>query len=71
MASKILSQMAGTVLEVNVKAGDTLKKGQEVMVLESMKMEVPITSSMDGKVTQILKAKGDFVNEGEAVIEIA
>ena len=71
MASKIVSQMAGTVLEIAVKTGDTIKKGQEVMVLESMKMEVPITSSTDGKVTQVLKAKGDFVNEGEAVIEIA
>jgi len=70
MPSKIVSQMAGTVLEVSVKSGDTVKKGQEVMVLESMKMEVPITSSTEGKVTGVLKAKGDFVNEGEPVIEI-
>jgi biotin carboxyl carrier protein len=36
-----------------------------------MKMEVPITSSVAGKVTAILKSKGDFVNEGETVIEMA
>ena len=54
-----------------VKVGDTVAVGQDVVILESMKMEVAITSSVSGKVTAILKAKGDFVNEGETVIEIA
>lgn len=63
--------MAGTLLEVKVKVGDNVKVGQEVLILESMKMEVPITSSVAGKVTAILKSKGDFVNEGETVIEMA
>lgn len=71
MASKIVSNMAGTLLEVIVKVGDQIKVGQEVVILESMKMEVPISSSVAGKVTAILKVKGDFVNEGEPVIEIA
>lgn len=71
MASRILSNMAGTLLEVTVKVGDTVKVGQDVFILESMKMEVPIASSVAGKVAAILKAKGDFVNEGEPVIEIA
>ncbi|MFM8269196.1 MAG: biotin/lipoyl-containing protein [Pseudomonadota bacterium] len=71
MSSKIVSNMAGTLLEVTVKVGDTVKAGQEVFILESMKMEVPIASSVAGKVTAILKVKGDFVNEGEPVIEMA
>ncbi|NBX75778.1 MAG: acetyl-CoA carboxylase biotin carboxyl carrier protein subunit [Proteobacteria bacterium] len=71
MPSNIVSNMAGTLLEVTVKVGDNVKVGQEVLILESMKMEVPISSVVAGKVTAILKNKGDFVNEGETVIEIA
>lgn len=71
MASKIISNMAGTLLEVVVKVGDNITVGQDVVILESMKMEVAITSSVSGKVTSILKVKGEFVNEGEPVIEIA
>ncbi|NBX91801.1 MAG: acetyl-CoA carboxylase biotin carboxyl carrier protein subunit [Proteobacteria bacterium] len=63
--------MAGTLLEVSVKVGDSVKSGQEVAILESMKMEVPLMSSQAGKVITIMKNKGDFVNEGEAVIELA
>ena len=70
MASKIMSQMAGTLLEIKVKSGEKVKKGQEVAVLESMKMEVPLISSLEGKVVTVLKNTGDFVNEGEAVFEL-
>ena len=70
MASKITSQMAGTVLDILVKVGETIKSGQDIAILESMKMEVPISSKSNGKVVAVLKAKGDFVNEGDAVIEI-
>jgi acetyl-CoA carboxylase biotin carboxyl carrier protein len=71
MGSKIISQMAGTLLEMKVKVGDQISKGQEIAVLESMKMEVPLTADSAGKVLSILKNQGDFVNEGEPVIEIA
>ncbi|MFM8315778.1 MAG: biotin/lipoyl-containing protein, partial [Deltaproteobacteria bacterium] len=40
-------------------------------ILESMKMEVPVLASQVGKVTEIKKQVGDFVNEGEALIELA
>jgi len=67
----IKSEMAGTVLEVKVKVGDTIKGGQEIVILESMKMEVPVSASQSGKVTEVKKQVGDFVNEGEALIELA
>jgi len=67
----IKSEMAGTVLEVKVKSGDSIKAGQEIVVLESMKMEVPVMASHAGKVTEIKKQVGDFVNEGETLIELA
>jgi acetyl-CoA carboxylase biotin carboxyl carrier protein len=69
--AKVKSEMAGTVLEIKVKEGDAVQKGQEVAVLESMKMEVPLHSDSAGKVTKVFKAVGDFLNEGEALIELA
>lgn len=67
----VKSEMAGTVLSISVKMGDKVSAGQEVAVLESMKMEVPLQSSSAGTVANILKSAGDFVNEGEAVIELS
>lgn len=71
MSKKVTSQMAGTVLEVLVKVGDPVRVGQEIAILESMKMEVPVVSTQSGKVTELFKNKGDFVNEGEALIEMS
>ncbi len=67
----VKSEMAGTVLEVKVKAGDSVTSGQELLVMESMKMEVPVLSPAAGKVTNVSKKVGDFVNEGETLLEIA
>ncbi|MFZ5644867.1 MAG: acetyl-CoA carboxylase biotin carboxyl carrier protein subunit [Bacillota bacterium] len=64
----ILSDIAGVVLEVMVKAGDHVSEGQEVINLESMKMEIPVQSSASGKVSEIKVAQGDFVDEGQLVI---
>lgn len=71
MSKKVTSQMAGTVLEMLVKVGDSVQSGQDIAILESMKMEVPVTSPQAGKVTELFKNKGDFVNEGEALIEMS
>lgn len=67
---QIRSEMAGTVLELKVKLGDAVKAGQEVAVVESMKMEVPLLSPVSGVVKGVLKKAGDFLNEGEALVEI-
>lgn len=63
--------MTGTVLEIKVKVGATVSAGDEVAVVESMKMEVPVSSSLAGKVAAIKKNVGDFVNEGDTLIELA
>jgi acetyl-CoA carboxylase biotin carboxyl carrier protein len=63
--------MAGTLLELKVKKGDAVKAGQEVAIVESMKMEVPLVSHAQGTVSNILKAAGDFLNDGEVVIELS
>lgn len=65
---QINAMMAGTVVEVLVTAGDTVTNGQDVVIIESMKMQLPITSETDGKVAEVKVAAGDFVNEGDVVI---
>lgn len=68
---QVKSEMAGTVLEIKVKAGDVVKAGQEIAVVESMKMEVPVASPQAGTVANVLKGPGDFLNEGEVILELA
>jgi acetyl-CoA carboxylase biotin carboxyl carrier protein len=53
MMKAVKCEMAGTLLELKVKVGDTVAVGQEIAVVESMKMEVPINSPAAGKVTVI------------------
>ncbi len=67
---KIKSEMAGTILEIKVKVGDSVSAGQEVAVVESMKMEVPLTAATAGTVQAILKGVGDFLNEGDTLMEL-
>ena len=67
---KIASEMAGTLLELRVKEGDAVSVGQEVAIVESMKMEVPLASGYAGKVTRIHKKVGEFLNEGDVLLEL-
>ena len=60
--------MAGTVFTVNVKEGEEVTVGQTIMVLESMKMEIPVEAEVAGKVVTIDAQIGDFVNEGDVLI---
>lgn len=67
---KVNAPMPGTVLDVKVSVGDTVSKGQVIMILEAMKMENDIVASCDGKVTSVLAKKGDTVNSGDALATI-
>jgi biotin carboxyl carrier protein len=70
-ASKsVVSPLPGSVISVAVKVGDAVKRGQAVMVIESMKMENNIPSPRDGKVTAIHVAAGQGVMQGDALIDI-
>jgi acetyl-CoA carboxylase biotin carboxyl carrier protein len=65
---EITATMAGTVLNVMVSKGDNVNTGQEVLMLESMKMEIPIESELDGLIKEVKVNVGDFVNEGDVLI---
>jgi acetyl-CoA carboxylase biotin carboxyl carrier protein len=65
---EIKANMTGTVLSVLVKVGDTVSEGQDVLSIESMKMEMAITSDFSGKIKEIKVNPEDFIQEGQALI---
>ena len=66
----VLAPLPGKVIDIKVKVGDTVAPGQEVVVLEAMKMENSITSDFGGVVKQILVAVGDNVASDAIILEI-
>ena len=65
-----LTMEEGTIEEWKMKVGDTVKKGQVLMVLEAMKMENEIMAPRDGKVTAVAVAKGAAVESGALLCTI-
>ncbi|MEI4803721.1 acetyl-CoA carboxylase biotin carboxyl carrier protein subunit [Bacillus sp. NPDC077411] len=70
MMTKVYASMAGNVWKIVVGVGDTVEEDQDVVILESMKMEIPIAVEEAGTVMKILVQEGDFVNEGDVLVEI-
>jgi len=66
----IKAPMPGTILSINVKEGDNVKKGQILLILEAMKMENEIVSPRDGKIAKIVVSKGSSVNTGDDMVII-
>ena len=66
----VTSPLPGVIIAIKVNVGDTVKAGQEVAVLEAMKMENSIEATHDGTVTAINVTKGDSVLEGAPIVTI-
>lgn len=67
----VTSPLPGVIIEVSVKVGDAVKAGQQVAVLEAMKMENAIEATNAGTVTAIHVNKGDSVLEGAPIVTVA
>ena len=65
---EVVAPMQGTILDVKVKAGDAVKKGQVVAILEAMKLENEVVSPFDGVVKNVLVSKGQKVNNGDKLL---
>ena len=66
----IKSQIQAVVWKIHVKIGDKVNEGQEIIILESMKMEIPIISDISGIVKSILVEEGDTIDEDQIAIII-
>jgi len=67
--TEITAPMGGKVIDVKVNPGDTVNEGDEVVIIEAMKMELPIVANGSGTVKEVKCKKGDTV-EAEAVIVV-
>ncbi len=65
---EVEAHITGTVWKIEVAVGDTIAEGDTVVILESMKMEMPVEAEDGGTVKEILCAEGQAVNEGDALV---
>lgn len=64
----IEAHITGTVWKIEVEVGDTVEEGDAVVILESMKMEMPVEAEDPGVVTEILCREGQSVSEGDTLV---
>ena len=70
LTSEISAEMVANVMTVDVAVGDAVAVGDTVVLLESMKMEIPVLVEQPGTVTAIKVAPGDVVQEGDVLVEL-
>jgi len=68
MATEVEAQITGNVWKIQVAVGDAVNEGDELVILESMKMEIPVESPAGGKVLEIRVAEGDSIEEGAILL---
>lgn len=71
MAEEIRAEMVANVWKIEKAVGDSVADGDTLVILESMKMEIPVVAEVDGVVAKIAVSEGDVVQEGDliAVVE--
>lgn len=67
---EVVSDVAGKVWKIETKVGELLATEDTIMILESMKMEIPVETEQAGKLVELLVAEGDPVDEGQPVAVI-
>lgn len=69
--NEVKASMAGNMWKIIVKQGDKVEAREDVAILESMKMEIPITAEEAGTVSEIKVNEGDFINEGDVIVVLS
>lgn len=69
-ATKVVTDVAGNVWKIVAKVGDELAEDDTIMIMESMKMEIPVTAPKDGTLKEIMVEEGEAIPEGETVAMI-
>jgi acetyl-CoA carboxylase biotin carboxyl carrier protein len=67
---EVKTEITGNVWKITAEVGQQLKEDETILVLESMKMEIPVAAPEDGRLTEILVAEGDTITEGSVVARI-
>lgn len=70
MAEDIKAHITGTVWKIEVEVGEEVEEDDDFVILESMKMEMPVSAESDCVVTEILVAEGDAVEEGQVLLRV-
>ena len=68
MATQVAAHITGTVWKIEVEVGDTVEEGDAVVILESMKMEMPVEAEDPGVVKEIRCSEGQSVSEGDTLV---
>jgi acetyl-CoA carboxylase biotin carboxyl carrier protein len=71
MATQVTAHITGTVWKIEVKEGDHVSEGQTCVILESMKMEMPVEAPAGGTVEKIACSEGQAVSEGDVLLTLA
>jgi acetyl-CoA carboxylase biotin carboxyl carrier protein len=69
--AQIRAEMAGKVVQVCVREGDAVAEDQDLIILESMKMQIPVGSPREGTVGKVHVATDQFLNEGDPIVDLA
>lgn len=70
MTTDVKSEITGSVWKILMKPGDAVSEGDTLMILESMKMEIPIASPVAGVLKELCVAEGDLISEGQVAVRI-
>lgn len=71
MPEEIRAEMVANVAKVSVEVGDRVVEGDTVVLLESMKMEIPVLTETAGVVTDVAVAAGDVIQEGDLIAVVS
>ncbi|HZA33149.1 MAG TPA: biotin/lipoyl-binding carrier protein [Propionibacteriaceae bacterium] len=70
MSHTVVAELVAAVMKVEVDVGDRVAADDPVVILESMKMEIPVLAEVPGTITEVVVASGDVVNDGDPLVVI-